>query len=192
VADGDRTGDGDPSGPGRRLVGRQVVLRAPVATDVAPLTMIQAEPDVARWWPPDPGGMHDLLLAPDADVTPWVIEHEGRVVGFIQDWEEADPEFRHAGIDLFLAGAVQGRGLGPEAIRVLATYLFEARGHHRLTIDPAAANERAIRAYAKVGFRTVGRLRAYQRLPDGTWVDGLLMELLVGELLEAAATPAGD
>ena len=51
-------------------------------------------------------------------------------------------------------------------------------GPHRLSIDPAAANARAIAAYAKVGFRPVGVMRRYQRLADGTWVDALLMDLL--------------
>jgi aminoglycoside 6'-N-acetyltransferase len=30
------------------------------------------------------------------------------------------------------------------------------RGHHRLVIDPAADNERAIRCYERVGFRRIG------------------------------------
>ncbi len=77
----------------------------------------------------------------------------------------------------------QGRGLGPDAIRTLATYLIDERGHHRLTIDPAAANEAAIRAYAKVGFRPVGVMREYQRMPDGRWVDALLMDLLADQLV---------
>jgi aminoglycoside 6'-N-acetyltransferase len=77
---------------------------------------------------------------------------------------------------------VQGHGLGPEAIRLAARDLIERRAHHRITIDPAADNERAIRAYAKVGFRPVGRLRRYQRYPDGSWRDGLLMEMLAEEL----------
>jgi aminoglycoside 6'-N-acetyltransferase len=64
----------------------------------------------------------------------------------------------------------------------VARYLFAERGHHRLTIDPSAANERAIRAYERVGFRPVGRMRQYERGGDGTWHDGLLMDLLVGEL----------
>jgi aminoglycoside 6'-N-acetyltransferase len=51
-----------------------------------------------------------------------------------------------------------------------------------LTIDPAAANETAIRVYTKVGFRPVGVLRNYERAADGTWHDGLLMDLLEGEL----------
>jgi aminoglycoside 6'-N-acetyltransferase len=91
-------------------------------------------------------------------------------------------EYRHAGIDLFVDSGHDGEGLGPDAIPTLARFLIEERGHHRLTIDPAAANERAIRAYEKVGFRNVGLLRRYQHVPDRTWQDGLLMELLAEEL----------
>jgi aminoglycoside 6'-N-acetyltransferase len=63
---------------------------------------------------------------------------------------------------------------------VLVRHLIESRGHHRLTIDPAAANERAIRCYAAVGFERVGVMRQYERAADGSWHDGLLMELLAG------------
>ena len=76
--------------------------------------------------------------------------------------------------------------MGPDAIRTLARYLFEVRGHHRLTIDPAASNARAIAAYAKVGFKPVGIMRVYERGPDGTWHDGLLMDLLRDELAARA------
>ena len=113
----------------------------------------------------------------------YVIERDGRVVGLIQSYEEEEPEFRHAGIDLFLATDVQGKGLGPDAIAILARYLIDVRGHHRLTIDPAADNQAAIAAYRKVGFRPVGVMRAYQRMADGTWVDALLMEMLADELV---------
>jgi aminoglycoside 6'-N-acetyltransferase len=65
----------------------------------------------------------------------------------------------------------------------VAIHLIDERGHHRLTIDPAADNVRAIAAYSKLGFRPVGVLRAYQRMPDGRWVDGLLMDLLADELV---------
>jgi aminoglycoside 6'-N-acetyltransferase len=75
-----------------------------------------------------------------------------------------------------------GRGLGADAVRRLARHLFEDRGHHRITIDPAAHNERAIRAYRRVGFRPVGVMRRYERGGDGTWHDGLLMDLLPEEL----------
>jgi aminoglycoside 6'-N-acetyltransferase len=60
--------------------------------------------------------------------------------------------------------------------------LVDERGHHRITIDPAADNAAAIRTYEKVGFRPVGVMRKYERDGDGRgWHDGLLMELLAGE-----------
>jgi aminoglycoside 6'-N-acetyltransferase len=110
-----------------------------------------------------------------------VIEGDGEVAGGIQYSEETDPEYRHAGIDVFLGGRFQDRGIGTEAIRLLARFLFEERGHHRLTIDPAAHNARAIRSYEKVGFRPVGVMRQYERGRDGTFHDGLLMDLLRDE-----------
>jgi hypothetical protein len=45
-------------------------------------------------------------------------------------------------------GRPQGQRLGPAALRLAAGWFFGERGHHRLTIDPACENERAIRAYA--------------------------------------------
>lgn len=58
----------------------------------------------------------------------------------------------------------------------------EVGEHHRLTIDPAAANT-AIRSYRKVGFQPVGIMRAYGRdHRTGGWADGLLVDLLADEL----------
>ncbi len=103
---------------------------------------------------------------------------DARVVGAIQFSEQPDAEYRHAGLDLFLGPEFHGQGLGQEAIRAVVAYLFDVRGHHRLVIDPAAANEQAQRTYAQVGFRAVGVMREYERGPDGSWHDGVLMELL--------------
>jgi aminoglycoside 6'-N-acetyltransferase len=167
------------------LHGRSVILRSVASADAPALAAILAEPAVARWW-----GTFDLARVeadltgqPDPDEEGFVILTDGVVVGYIQAVEEPEPDFRHAGIDLFLATGAQGRGLGPDAIRTLAVHLLDDRGHHRLTIDPAADNEAAIRAYGKVGFRPVGLMRAYQRMRDGHWVDALLMDLLAEELV---------
>jgi aminoglycoside 6'-N-acetyltransferase len=103
------------------------------------------------------------------------------VIGAVQYSEELTPDYRHAGMDIFLTTSRHGQGLGSEALRVLARYLFDERGHHRLTIDPAVDNVRAIRAYERIGFRPVGVMRECERAPDGTWRDGLLMDLLARE-----------
>jgi aminoglycoside 6'-N-acetyltransferase len=149
-------------------------------------TELFRDPAVTRWWPaPDPVAEALDHVRPERDRVVWAIEAEGIVIGLIQAHEENEPDYRHAGIDLSLAGAARGHGFGPEAVRIVARWLFDDRGHHRITIDPAAANARAIRAYEKAGFRPVGVMRRYERGADGTWHDGLLMDLLRDELVDA-------
>ena len=163
------------------LTGPQVLLRSTTPDDAARLLPIRNEPEVRRWWSDlEPGEMEEFV----ADEHSLAIEVDGEVVGAIQFFEEEDPMYRHANIDLYLTTSRHGKGLGSEAVRVLARHLLEERGHHRLTIDPAADNAAAIRAYEKVGFRPVGVMRSYERGPDGTFHDGLLMELLAEDLTE--------
>ena len=168
-----------------RLESPRLTLRPVEPHDIAPLAAIINEPAVAEWWGDrDTAYVQDEIVG-DTETIVWAIEAAGAVVGLVQAWEEKDADYRHAGIDLFLAANAQGRGLGVEAVRLVARHLIDERGHHRITIDPAAANTRAIRAYEKVGFRPVGVMRQYERGPDGTWRDGLLMDLLAGELGDA-------
>jgi aminoglycoside 6'-N-acetyltransferase len=167
--------------------GQRITLRPLVQDDARRLTEILQTPEVGRWWSAyDEPRVVSEFLTRQPDVTVYGIEHDARLVGLIQVTEEPTAEFRHAAIDLFLDPAFHRRGLGPEAIRAVARHLFRELGHHRLTIDPAADNEPAIRAYTKVGFKPVGRLRQYQRFPDGTWKDGLLMDLLADEWRDPA------
>ena len=60
------------------------------------------------------------------------------------------------------SGRLPGTGREGEAVGFLARFLFEQRGHHRITIDPAAS-EQAIRSYAKLGFQPVGVMRQHGR-----------------------------
>jgi aminoglycoside 6'-N-acetyltransferase len=152
----------------------RLVLRPLAPGDETELRRIHATPEVARWWDaPDDG----FPWTDEPDCTRLVIEVDGAVAGMIQYWEEPEPKYRHASIDLFLDPASHGRGLGTEAVRRVVRELVDERGHHRITIDPAAANAAAIRAYEKAGFRRVGVMRRYERDADGAgWHDGLLME----------------
>jgi len=168
-----------------RLCGERVALRPLAAADLGAVYAALREPEVARWWGAlDEDETREELLE-TAGTSAFAIEVDGAFAGVVMCYEEPDPDYRHASIDIFLAEAYQDRGYGSEAIRVLARHLFSDRGHHRLTIDPAVANERAIRAYERVGFRPVGVMRSYERGADGTWHDGLLMDLLAHELERA-------
>jgi aminoglycoside 6'-N-acetyltransferase len=165
------------------LRGERLLLRPLRESDRERLVEILREPEVVRWWGGYEVDVRDLVreILDDVETVALGIEVAGELVGLIQYEEENAPDYRHAAIDIFLATTWQGRGFGPEAIRILARYLFDERGHHRLTIDPAVANERAIRAYERVGFRPVGVMREYERGPDGVWHDALLMDLLATE-----------
>jgi aminoglycoside 6'-N-acetyltransferase len=137
---------------------------------------------VAEWWGPhDEAQLQDELLD-DPRVESLTIELAGEVIGLVEVCEEDEPQYRHAGLDITLRGDLLGRRLGRESLRVVIDHLVHERGHHRLTIDPAIANERAIRCYEAVGFRPVGVMRRHERAPDGTWRDSLLMDLLADEL----------
>ncbi|MFL5884536.1 MAG: GNAT family N-acetyltransferase [Thermoleophilaceae bacterium] len=140
------------------------------------LLHIHRTPEVVRWWgEPDADFPWD-----EPEGTRFTIEVDGAVAGLIQFWEETDPRYRHAAIDLFLEPSLHGQGLGTEAVRQIVRHLHEELGHHRITIDPAADNAAAIRAYEKAGFRRVGVMRAYERDVEGeAWHDGVLIEVVL-------------
>ena len=165
------------------LRGAQVSLRPATADDVALLAVIRATPEVYRWWRGE-GDTRSEVAADlaDPDTHTFVIEHEGQVVGAIQWSAETEPDYRHASIDIYIDPAVHRRGLGADAVRTLARHLIADGGFHRLVIDPAADNAAAIACYSKVGFRPVGIMRQYERGSDGSWHDGLLMDLVAEEL----------
>jgi aminoglycoside 6'-N-acetyltransferase len=150
--------------------------------DADALLALLTEPAVAAWWQEwDEARVRELMA--DRDEPALAIEAGGELVGLLLLGEEAFPMYRHASLDIAIGTEHQGKGLGPEALRLAIRHLIDERGHHRFTIDPAAANERAIKAYARLGFKPVGVMRNYERAADGTWHDGLLMDLLADELL---------
>ena len=161
------------------LRGERVVLRPVAGVDKSVLVAIRSSESVRRWWRGDDLAAEFDEELSDDEVHRFVIETlDGRVVGLIQFVEEDDPDYRHASIDVYVDPEVHRRGYATAAIGVLIDHLFSRLGHHRLTIDPSTDNAAAIACYTKIGFRRVGRMTAYERRPDGTWGDGILMELI--------------
>ena len=148
------------------------------ATDFAMLHDWLCHPHVAEWWTPVP-----TLAEVEADFTPmlaldspdrgYIALRDGQPLGFIQSyvvmgsgdgwWEdERDPGAR--GIDQFLAQADQlNRGLGSAMVRAFTDQLFADPAVTRIQTDPSPRNARAIRSYAKAGFRALGEVVT----PDG-------------------------
>ena len=130
--------------------GRLTVLRPADAGDVDRLVAWHADPEVARYWDGEtftPAEMQDRLAR--EDVEAWIVEEAGEPVGYLQVHSE--------GLDMFLVPSARGRGLGPDAARAMARHLVDERGWTRVTVDPYAWNEGAVRAWERAGFVEVSR-----------------------------------
>ena len=73
-----------------------------------------------------------------------------------------------------------GKGYGSEAARLILDYAFTVLGLHNVMLRVFSYNERAIRAYRKVGFREIGRRRQAQRV-GGQAYDVVYMDCLATE-----------
>ncbi|MBK5222521.1 MAG: GNAT family N-acetyltransferase [Acidimicrobiia bacterium] len=165
------------------LQGHGITLRRLVEADADALTRILADHEVGQWWEGyDRTRVLDELIA-EGDGESYGIVVDGALVGLIQYYEQDDPDYRHAGIDLFVDPAGHRKGIGRSAVLVLIGHLIDGLGHHRVIIDPSVENTRSIAFFTSLGFREVGTLRKYERHADGTWGDNLLLELLAEDLV---------
>jgi aminoglycoside 6'-N-acetyltransferase len=133
--------------------GRLTTLRPADAGDVDRLVAWHADPDVSRYWDGETFTRAEMesRLARD-DVEAWIVQEAGEPVGYLQ----VHPE----GLDMFLIPAARGRGFGPDAACAMARHLVDERGRARVTVDPYAWNESAIRAWERAGFVEVSRHEA--------------------------------
>jgi len=73
-----------------------------------------------------------------------------------------------------------GKGYGTETTRLVLDYAFTALGLHAVRLHVFDYNERGLRAYARAGFKLVGRLREAKRL-GGRAHDEVVMDCLATE-----------
>ena len=101
-------------------------------------------------------------------------------VGNIWLWD-IDPRHRKAEVRVVIgAAAGQGRGLGTEAVRLLADFARERLNLRRLYAFVLGINPRACRAFEKAGFTLEGTLR------QDRWTGAEYADVFVlGRLLES-------
>jgi aminoglycoside 6'-N-acetyltransferase len=150
---------------GVQVRGRLTALRPAGADDIDRLVAWHADPEVARYWDGETFTHAEMAgrLARD-DVEAWIIEEANEPVGYLQ----VHPE----GLDMFLVPSARGRGLGPDAARAMALHLRDERGRDRVTVDPYAWNEGAVRSWERAGFAEVSRHEA----DEGHTAPWILME----------------
>jgi aminoglycoside 6'-N-acetyltransferase len=138
---------------GIQVRGRLTALRPADANDVERLVAWHADPEVSRYWDGETFTRAEMAerLARE-DVEAWIVEEKDEPVGFLQVHRE--------GLDMFLIAGARGRGLGPDAARAMTEHLVRERGRDRVTVDPYAWNEGAVRAWERAGFVEVSRHEA--------------------------------
>jgi RimJ/RimL family protein N-acetyltransferase len=170
------------------LRGPRVTLRPPEPGDIDAHLALGRDPDIHRLYGGSRAEWRELTREDAVQFNQrlgehphaWVIEH-GRFIGHIR-LDHFNQRDRWAVLAIGIADpAALGKGLGPEAILLVATHAFGEMGLHRLSLRVLAFNERAIRAYQKCGFRVEGRERE-SALIDGAWHDDIIMGLLAGEI----------
>ena len=130
--------------------GRLTALRPADEGDVDRLVAWHADPDVLRYWDDETftrEEMEERIARPDVEA--WIVEEGGEPIGYLQ----VHPD----GLDMFLIPTARGRGRGPDAARAMARHLLDERGWSRVTVDPYAWNESAVRAWERAGFVEVSR-----------------------------------
>ena len=86
----------------------------------------------------------------------WAVEdRSGSLIGRIS-LRDIDNHQAHARLGITFGAPYIGRGLGTEALRMFLDYYFTDLGFQVMLLDVAAPNQRAVRAYERLGFSHVG------------------------------------
>ena len=162
----------DLSGEAKRFVvdhDVKVAIRAMTRGDLDDVVAWRTSPQVQRWWASGELTSSELISATYAEridgMSPtrmWVVEINGRSVGFVQDYRIGDyPDYAVLGPDPDAVGVDyaigvdqwRGKGLGP---RVLWAWMLRARtrfpGASSYFAAPDHRNAASLRVLAKAGF----------------------------------------
>src|SRR5436309_9592663 len=169
------------------LLAAKVTLR-PMTLDDLPLLMKWGtDPAFGRYqWGQKPGKFEGgsarawiERMSRPGDSACWVIEHEGRPIGFA-NYRDFHPKGKSADVGIGIGEPdLWGKHLGRDALAALLRYLFDDLGLHRVGLSVVAFNDRAISMYKAVGFEVEGIERDGVGTADG-FVDDVKMGIVKG------------
>ncbi|MFF3088302.1 GNAT family N-acetyltransferase [Streptomyces nojiriensis] len=179
--------------------GNLVRLRALRSEDAEHHLRWRNDPEVAHWATAgDPCfgpvtaeavglGFETMLRLSPRESAVFTVEDlaDGRVIG-MADYRDLDPYDGVATLGVTIGEReLWGRGHGSDALRLLTGHLFGAYGLSRLELDTWSGNERAVRAFTRLGFREEGRRRSAV-LVGGKRYDRVLFGMLREEWATAS------
>lgn len=165
------------------IVTTRLRLRRARLADVDPLHDVMSSPDAMRYWSTPPHANRDVTAAwfakefpPHADE--WIIEHQGRVVGYVGMW--APPEF-----GFILHPDAWGQGLGTEAASAYLAHAFATHDIDSITADVDPRNEGSLKLLKKLGFVETHRAERTFEI-DGVWCDSVYLAVTRGTMVVPA------
>ncbi|HTK12140.1 MAG TPA: GNAT family protein [Ktedonobacteraceae bacterium] len=182
-----------PESPVMSIIGEKVAL-GPIRRDLVPLyhRWVNDFAVLRTLHIPRPSTLEEIQAAYEKEVAE---EQKRRVVYFtVYDYATLRPigrtdlgdinyRDRRADFGIEIGEAdYRGRGYGTEAVRLTLDYAFTALGLHSVALETWEYNLAAQRAYAKAGFREIGRRRQAKFMGGKLW-DIVYMDCLATEFV---------
>lgn len=122
-----------------------------------------------------PGVAARIRTATDAGCF-FVAEADGKLIGHVVLEPMSLLAIQHVyRLTLIVHPGQTGRGVGTALLQHIQHWAELRPDLHKIELNVRATNTGAIRLYARMGFQEEGRLRQRIKLPDGTFIDDLLM-----------------
>lgn len=170
-----------------------VTLRPIRARDAKPLerVLLANRSWLRQWEATYPGGgsvvdarasIRNLLAhARAGNALPFVIEHDGRLVGQLNVSSITFGSLSSATIGYWVAQEVAGRGITPVSVALATDYCFSTLHLHRMEICIRPENAPSLRVVEKLGFRYEGLRRRFIHI-NGDWRDHFAFALVAEEV----------
>lgn len=174
------------------IAGERVLLRPVAASDLPIMRRWFNDPETMRHWGAPRPFVTERMFEQDLagrfsrfETAGYftILDPDHNPIGRI-DYDEIDLVNRSCEIGILIGEAdARNKGLGSDAIITLLRRLVRDLGMNRVALTVLVWNERAIRAYRRIGFQDEGVLRDH-RFVDGDFQSELQMSILAREFEE--------
>ena len=121
-----------------------------------------------------------LRLAKQNQAAPFIIEHDGEVVGQVTVSGLSFGSLSSGSIGYWISQDRAGKGITPTAVALVADWCFTGLGIHRVEICIRPENVSSLRIVRKLGMRYEGLRRRYIHI-DGDWRDHFCFAVTIDE-----------
>ena len=122
-----------------------------------------------------------LRLAKQNQAAPFIIEHDGDVVGQVTVSGLSFGSLSSGSIGYWISQDRAGKGITPTAVALVADWCFTGLGIHRIEICIRPENVSSLRIVRKLGMRYEGLRRRYIHI-DGDWRDHFCFAVTIDEV----------